>query len=564
MKDLLKRLVPVPASGRLTGGLSPWDVLKQVQRKVEGLGNEEYRLIVNDGKITLEASTGAGMLYAGQTLRQLRLLSPRSCPHLVIEDEPAMIVRGYMLDISRNKVPTMQHLFRMVDLLAFLKFNQLQLYTEHTFAYAGHEDVWKDSSPLTAEEVQALKDYCADRFIELVPNQNAFGHMERWLKHDRYRYLAESPDGFHHPITGWRPEGTVLYPDQQAAQFIDSLLDQLLPNFDSHWVHLGCDEPWELGQGRSYERSLQVGRHGLYREHLLALHRLVSSRNKQMLFWSDELRTEPDRITELPEDMFPVVWGYERNHPFNEECQVYSNHGRSFLIAPGDSSWNSFTSRLDNAWQNIKHAASAAIEYGAMGMILTSWGDNGHQQVWPAQLPGLLVFSSAAWNPRQLDCLRMAQALDSLVFHDPNQRLGQFWDAFARLDSHIPLQILPQNSSFPFDALYQQAKTVASSFKGHSSDCLFSAFDHLSSCGKLLEQASPDCQDGQWLLEESQLAFDMTFAGMKRAESILKGSVSTFDLIDVGELPDRFAKIWLRRARQGGLGETLVRIRSCT
>jgi len=51
-------------------------------------------------------------------------------------------VRGAMLDISRDKVPTMATLYGLVDLLADPTVNHLQLYTEHTFAYARHREVW--------------------------------------------------------------------------------------------------------------------------------------------------------------------------------------------------------------------------------------------------------------------------------------------------------------------------------------------------------------------------------------------------------------------------------------
>ena len=42
--------------------------------------------------------------------------------------------RAYMLDISRDKVPTMSTLRLLVELLARFGYNQLQLYIEHTFA----------------------------------------------------------------------------------------------------------------------------------------------------------------------------------------------------------------------------------------------------------------------------------------------------------------------------------------------------------------------------------------------------------------------------------------------
>ena len=130
---------------------------------------------------------------------------------------------GLMLDISRNRVPTMETLRQLVDALHALQYNELQLYTEHTFAYTGHETVWQNASPMTAEEIHELDDYCGLRGIELVPNQNSFGHMERWLRHDTYRPLAECPDGFEHPLAGWRDSGSTLYPSKESAAFMDEL-----------------------------------------------------------------------------------------------------------------------------------------------------------------------------------------------------------------------------------------------------------------------------------------------------------------------------------------------------
>ena len=563
MKDLLQRLLPVPRKGKLGHGYSLWPELADERRIVSGLGPEEYRLQVGSGRILVEAGSKRGFFLADQTIHQLKRLSPASCPDLRIEDGPALRIRGYMLDISRCKVPKMDHLYRLVDLLALLKYNQLQLYTEHTFAYRKHRVVWENASPLTAREIHKLKAYCAERFIELVPNQNAFGHMERWLKHDAYCELAESPDGFHHPITGWRPSGTVLYPDEKSIQFIDGLLNELLRCFDSQWVHLGCDEPWELGQGRSFERAQEVGRHQIFKEYVTHLHGLVSKRGKRMLFWSDELRQDPRRIREFPLDAIPVVWGYEGNHPFDEECSVYSAMDRPFLIAPGDSSWNSFTGRLDNAHRNIKRAAASAVDNQSLGMLLTSWGDNGHQQVWPAQLCGMLLFSAAAWNPGEVEALHVDQALNTFVFLDEEGGLGAFWEQIAKIDSFIPVNINPENSSFPYDALYQPAQKVRHAMKGESRDCLFNALDHLETCAKLLARANPASPDGKWLLEESQLAYDMTHMGLKRAEAILKGNMSLLDGIDCDAIVNRYQKVWLLRNRRGGLEESLAYISNC-
>ncbi len=556
MKTLLQSLVPIPARGRMSNGRSAWESLRESHQFVRGLDPEGYRLEVTEEGIRIQASGERGRFMARQTLRQLKLLSPATCPHMEIEDEPAFPIRGYMLDISRCKVPSMEHLFRLVDLLALFKYNQLQLYTEHTFAYKGHEVVWEDASPMTPNEVRQLREYCAGRFIELVPNQNALGHMERWLRHDPYLDLAESPYGFEHPILGWRPHGSVLYPDSEALDFIDGLLEQLLPCFKSDWVHLGCDEPWELGQGRSADRASSEGRHVLYREHLLGLNTLLEKRGKRMLFWSDELRQDPSRILEFPEEMVPVVWGYERDHPFDEECRVYAGAGRTFLIAPGDSSWNSHSARLDTAFPNIRRATMAAREHHAAGLLLTSWGDNGHQQVWPTQLGGLVIFASAAWNPEGIDALDLAAALNAFIFKDPEGAMGQFWHDFGQLDTHVPEPLHLHNKSFSFEALTAQRGPLQRALRGQDSDALFPAANWLDHCRKLLERAQPTCPDAQWILAESRFAFDMAEIGIRRAQSCLRNQDPADLETHTPGLLRRYKEIWSHRARPGGFEES--------
>ena len=42
----------------------------------------------------------------------------------------------------------------------------------------------QDGNFITVEQYQQIEKYCYDRFIDLVPNQNGFGHMTEWLKLD--------------------------------------------------------------------------------------------------------------------------------------------------------------------------------------------------------------------------------------------------------------------------------------------------------------------------------------------------------------------------------------------
>ena len=129
---------------------------------------ESYSLSIGREGVEIEAGTDSGFYRGLTTLSQIIQIKGRLLPCIQIEDKPDLEVRGYMLDISRCKVPTQESLFQLIDTLASLKFNQLQFYTEHTFAYSGASAVWGEASPWTAEEIQALDRHAASHGIELI------------------------------------------------------------------------------------------------------------------------------------------------------------------------------------------------------------------------------------------------------------------------------------------------------------------------------------------------------------------------------------------------------------
>ena len=166
--------------------------------------------------------------------------------------------------------------------------NQLQLYMEHTFAYADHETVWRDASPYTSEDIRRIDACCRERFIELVPNQNSFGHMHRWLKHPAYRHLAETEGSF---VTSWgetRSGPFSLNPTgKNSLQFLAGLYDELLPCFTSNQTNVGCDETFDLGSGKSKAACDERGKGRVYLDFLLRIRELLKQRGHSMQFWGD-------------------------------------------------------------------------------------------------------------------------------------------------------------------------------------------------------------------------------------------------------------------------------------
>ena len=384
-----------------------------------GIRQEGYRLTVTSGRVVIESRDDAGVFYARATLAQLVRLHAAEgrIPALTIEDSPDFAERGVMIDVSRDKVPTMETLYRLIDELASFKINRMQLYVEHTFAYRAHPLVWAEASPLTGAEIEALDAYCRERFIELVPNQNSFGHMERWLKHPEYASLAEVS-----PPVG---DNMSLCPiDPRAIDFLSGLYDGLLPHFTSKTFNVGCDETVDLGKGRSREEVERVGRGRVYLEFVKKIHALVKARGRRMQFWGDIVFEHPELIPELPKDVLALEWGYEADHPFEVQGAKFAAAGIEFQVCPGTSAWLSLAGRTTNALGNLEAAARSGLAHGASGMLITEWGDFGHWQPFPVSYLGLVYGAAVAWCHEANRELDVARALDLHVFRDRASVLG--------------------------------------------------------------------------------------------------------------------------------------------
>lgn len=327
-------------------------------------------------------------------------------------------VRGYMLDVSRDKVPTMATMSLLVDILEKCGYNQLQLYFEHAFAYSGHNAVWKDASPFTAEEIRTLDAYCSMKGIELVANQNCFGHLERWLRLPEYNHLAELPKGGAPlPWGGFKKDPTTLCPtDPRSLEFVDGLLSDLLPNFSSGFVNIGCDETFDLlGKGRSAEEVEKKGEGRVYLEFLCKVAELVRKRGLRPMFWGDMILRHPELVPELPKDLIALDWGYEGNHPFMEEAAKFKAAGLDFYVCPGTSAWNSLCGRVENMRENLQAAEAAGRVHGAKGYLVTDWGDGGHWQPLAASLPGIILGGAFAVNGAKAAKMDLEESLNATM-----------------------------------------------------------------------------------------------------------------------------------------------------
>lgn len=534
-----------------------------------------YEIVADGDGVVLRSADEAGRRYGRATLRQLAA-EGEAFDGVRIRDWPDFPTRGFMLDVSRDRVPTRDTLDRLVGLLSLARYDHLQLYVEHTFAHPGEEVVWGEASPLTGDDLRWLDHRCAAEGIELAVNQATFGHMERWLRHDRHRRRAECPDGFE-VVPGLRLPPAVLAPTGDNAAFALGLVRQQLGHVRSRRVNIDCDETFELGRGASRDDAEARGRGAVYVDHLLRIAEPLLDDGCEVLFWADILGHHPEALERLPSGTVPIVWHYEAPRPaaelprapepmatvlaelgidlaasgdgFEPRVELFAGSGRPFWVAPGTSSWNSLVGRIDNSLGNLLDAARTGTAAGATGYLVTDWGDGGHLQPPSISFGPLLYGGAVSWCAEANADLDVAAVLDRHAFDDGAGVLGGALDRVGRLWRRTGQRAV--NAS-PLQAalLPHQALFVSDEPELGAMDEVVADLDQ--ALGEL-DGARPGAVDGDATVAELRWAARLARVGAERLRHRAGGPVDLDALADeLTALGDEHRERWLERSRPGG------------
>ena len=359
-----------------------------------------YTLTIDIDGIAITGCDFEGVRNGVQTLRQLIRQNGTVLPVLQIEDAPAYRIRGYYLDATRGRVPTLAWLKQWADKLCLYKYNQLQLYIEHTFAFDGMSETWRGSSPLTPADILEFDQYCANLGIELVPSVSTFGHQYVAMRTQELRELGEFPEDADRPFSFIERmrHHTLNVADDRAFAFSTQLVDSYLQLFRTKRFNICADETFDLGKGQSKQEAQRVGVATLYATYVGKLCEHLSQQGHEPMFWGDIAIEMPEILETLPNNVTLLNWQYDPEAT-DEKIQLVAKAGAKQIVCPAVWGWNALLPRIDDAWNNIARIARYGIDCGAEGMLVTDWGDFGHVNDPRMAVPGMIFGAQYAWNP---------------------------------------------------------------------------------------------------------------------------------------------------------------------
>lgn len=381
---------------------------------------EGYVLAVDEHQATIVGHTATGVFYGVQTLKQLLPLrgEPQNLPLGVVRDWPAMKYRGIDDDLSRGPFPTLDFIKHQIRVFASFKANIYSPYLEHTLLFTQHPLAAPRGSSLTPEEVKELIDYARLYHIDVIPEQEAFGHLHHTLKYELYRDAAETPHGH------------VLAPGQaETLPLIKDWFQQIADEFPSPFLHIGADETFDLGQGRTAEAVASRGYGPVYVDFLTQIHDTLKPLNRKLLFWGDIGTDDPTAVARLPKDMIAVPWNYWDKSGFEKMIEPFAKNGIETWVAPGDGNWSEVYPSLRMAFDNIQGFIRDGQKMGSTGALTTVWNDDG-EGLFNLDWYPVLFGAVAAWQPGE-SSIADYQAGYGRIFH--GDRSGRIDQAQAKM-----------------------------------------------------------------------------------------------------------------------------------
>ncbi|MBQ9975772.1 MAG: family 20 glycosylhydrolase [Clostridia bacterium] len=402
---------------------------------VKGETGEKYELEITLDKITLTADSPRGAFYGLQTLKQI--FAHRNVPCLYISDFPDLEFRGYYHDVTRGKIPKVETLKRLIDVLAMTKHNVFQIYVEHVFDFPQYEGIKEKTGYYTADEIIAIRDYCEDNFIDFQPSLSCFGHLFALLEHDRYKYLRCHSEDISYDTT-WQVRGrhhTIDPRKPESFELIKSLFDAYLPLFKSEWVNICCDETFDLKaleeEGCDYVE--------LYVDFVTKIVNHVKSYGKRVMMWGDIAREHPEALDKLPRDVMFIKWNYNQGA---EEYLFERFNGRLHIVGPSVCSQCRMCEAIHFSVPIIKRIIGFGMKYGCRGMLNTNWGDWGNFASIDMSLYGVVFGGAVAWDVETDDTDEIHSAVNKHIYKYPtgfelHRRINEMhrpllWSDFAR------------------------------------------------------------------------------------------------------------------------------------
>ncbi|MBQ8885869.1 MAG: beta-N-acetylhexosaminidase [Clostridia bacterium] len=331
-----------------------------------------------------------------------------------VEESCAFDDYGYMVDLSRNGVMTVEAIKKNLRQLALMGYRSVQLYTEDTYEVRGEPYFGYLRGRMTVAELKALDEYASLFGIELVPCIQTLGHLSRLF---RWRRFYEVCDGY-----------DVLLPgDERTYQLLDKMFATLRECFRTNRINISMDETSSVALGAYWDKHGPTkDRLEVFTAHLQRVNEIAGKYGFQFpMMWSDvffwieedsEIGTGKKPVSEhirkrVPENVTLVNWCYWNSPDIKAVLKSHLTFNRDVCYAGTIWRFGSPAPHNKISMNYLRYQIDACKEIGIKKFLLTAWGDNGNECAYFAGLVTQFLSIEYAYGNSEEACAERFERL---------------------------------------------------------------------------------------------------------------------------------------------------------
>lgn len=306
-----------------------------------------------------------------------------------------------MIDTSRNGVPTVAAINKMMDYLAVMGYGMAMLYTEDTIKLENRKYFGYMRGRYSVDELKAVDDYAYEYGIEVIPCLELYGHMGKYLFWPEAAAIKDTSE-------------VLLAREEKTFEFVDELVSTVASCFRSKRIHIGMDEAWDMGRGNFLTKHGYVPPFEIFTEYMERIIQITNKYGLTPMMWSDMYfrissgnngyygkdTVIPKEVADkIPEEVELVFWHYGEAEGCDDYMMKKHNElGRKVIYAGGLWGWIGHFPENNYAVKSMKASLEACRENNVREAMITIWTNDNNECELFTNLFGLSYFAEKCFD----------------------------------------------------------------------------------------------------------------------------------------------------------------------
>ena len=342
------------------------------------------------------------------------------------EEKMSLNKIGALVCCASNGVMKPTVVKKLVDILEKIGYNLLELCIDDLYQIDGEPFFGYMRGGYTHEEIKDMDAYAHAHGVELVPCIQTLSHLDNLVKLPIYADIVDI-------------DNILLVDEPKTYELIDKMFASLAADFTTRNINIGFDEAQHVGLGKYLDKHGYADRHELLLRHLNKVVDIAAKYGFKAHMWSDMFYrlsnhgeySVPDPV--LPQDVIVKVpdvelcyWDYYNTDETMYDAMMTSHErfGKPLWFACGAWTCMGFSPLNHYALKTIAPAFKQVAKHGINNVLVTLWGDNGHDCSYFSALP--VLYAAKQYADGNFD--------EAAIKNGFEQLFGLNYDDFLSLD----------------------------------------------------------------------------------------------------------------------------------